>query len=632
MSRQEHTLSEAGLVIVAPRHTKFQTLLLDRDEYTRTAPFLYPLAKRQPVLPVHLYEFDDVIVERHGILILDGNVVVTETTVDFPRHANLDLGDIKFEQESGTWVMNAEPAVTFERPALLLIKHGFANYGHWLVEILPRLKLALEFLPEDTIIAVGHSEGQMRKVTLDTLKVLGIAPERVRIVEGLSRFRKLYYVSPLTRHSEYISPYVVRFLAETYKPKSSGRKSRHLYVSRSDAQFRRLLNEYEVLDYLRPLGFEVIHPGQMSFEAQVRCFSEAELVVGVAGAAMTNIVFAPSGIPVIILHPSTMKDPFFWELAGLNKQRYHEVNSPEFGQLGSLYADFILSLDDLRAAFDAVGIDVSKRHAANPKGMGYSGTGQARHDVACDAAVALYHPQDAAMAIRSIKTGENFSLNVEANAIQEGWIPLLGDWDGDGVVGLGIYVQSQGAFGLRNHIEKGQPDYVFTFWPYPKSDFIPLAGDWNGDGMYTVGLYDPSASQFFLASDPVPKATDFANMFNFGPPGAGWLPLSGDWDGDGVDSVGLYDPHKGFFYLLADLDKGSAADLVFQFGPTGPGIVPIAGKWDNSGASSVGLYNERTGEFMLRFAGGAHARFYDFGHQAGKSFPFVLKWPSSQIR
>jgi capsular polysaccharide biosynthesis protein len=631
MPPQEHTLFEAGLAALAPKYAKSRIPLLDGDKYIRKEPFIYPLSERQFVPPVYFYEFDDVIVEKNGVLILGGSIVVAETAVDFPRNTGFDLGDIRFEKESRKWMLNSErPIESFECPALLLIKHGFNNYGHWLVEILPKLKLALEHLPDDAVIAVGQSEGRMWEVTLDTLAVLGIDPGRVRTVSGLSRFRKLYYVSPLTLHSVCISPYVIRFLNEVYKPKAIGRACRRLYVSRSDARFRRLLNEYDVLDYLLPLGFEVIHPGQMSFEAQVRCFSEAELVVGVAGAAMTNIVFAPPGIPVIALHPSTMKDPFFWELAGLNNQHYYEVSAPEFGQLGSLYADFVLNLDDVGSVLERAGIDVFTK-PSNPEGMGHSNAEQTgRHDVACDAAVALYCPQRSAIIIRGLKSGKEFELGVEMNTRQEGWIPLFGDWDGDGIAGFGIYVQDQGVFGLRNRIEEGAPDYLFPFRPHEKSNLIPLMGDWNGNGVPTVGLYDPSESIFFLASRPVSDITDFV-VFRFGPAGAEWLPLSGDWDGDGVDSVGLYDPHKGFFYLLTDLNKGGTADLVFQFGPTGPGMVPIAGKWDNSGESSVGLYNERTGEFMLRCARGAHARFYSFGQNSGKAFPFVLKWPPDPV-
>ena len=65
----------------------------------------------------------------------------------------------------------------------------------------------------------------------------------------------------------------------------------------------------------------------------------------------------------------------------------------------------------------------------------------------------------------------------------------------------------------------------------------PLVGDWNGDGIDTIGLYDPVNGNYFLRNAHAPRAVDL--VYGFGPPGLGWKPLSGDWNGDGADTVGL---------------------------------------------------------------------------------------------
>ena len=56
---------------------------------------------------------------------------------------------------------------------------------------------------------------------------------------------------------------------------------------------------------------------------------------------------------------------------------------------------------------------------------------------------------------------------------------------------------------------------------------MPISGDWDGDGRATVGLYVPPTGVFFLRNAHAPGAADLA--FTYGPPGA--TPLSGDWDG-----------------------------------------------------------------------------------------------------
>jgi hypothetical protein len=54
------------------------------------------------------------------------------------------------------------------------------------------------------------------------------------------------------------------------------------------------------------------------------------------------------------------------------------------------------------------------------------------------------------------------------------------------------------------------------------------------------------------------------------------MPISGDWDGDGVDTVGLYSPANRFFFLRNPNAPGPA-DLVFGFGAGGTGIGPLVG-------------------------------------------------------
>ena len=58
---------------------------------------------------------------------------------------------------------------------------------------------------------------------------------------------------------------------------------------------------------------------------------------------------------------------------------------------------------------------------------------------------------------------------------------------------------------------------------------IPIAGDWNGDGKDTIGLYNPATSTFSLKN-----TNDSANAnvtFAFGAANSGSAPIVGNWDG-----------------------------------------------------------------------------------------------------
>src|SRR5262249_5641098 len=95
---------------------------------------------------------------------------------------------------------------------------------------------------------------------------------------------------------------------------------------------------------------------------------------------------------------------------------------------------------------------------------------------------------------------------------------------------------------LRNSNSPGAPD-VKPF-AYGAADWIPVSGDWDGDGITTVGVFDPigqfgqAPATWYLRNSDTPGAPDF-------PPSAygaaGWVALSGDWDGDGDETVGVFD-------------------------------------------------------------------------------------------
>ena len=71
-----------------------------------------------------------------------------------------------------------------------------------------------------------------------------------------------------------------------------------------------------------------------------------------------------------------------------------------------------------------------------------------------------------------------------------GDIPVIGDWRGDGVSKIGIYRAGQWYLDMNGNggwdgceIDK----CIDTFWGYAED--IPVVGDWNGDGISKIGIY-----------------------------------------------------------------------------------------------------------------------------------------------
>jgi hypothetical protein len=212
------------------------------------------------------------------------------------------------------------------------------------------------------------------------------------------------------------------------------------------------------------------------------------------------------------------------------------------------------------------------------------------------ATIGLYVPTTGGFYLRNSNTTGGSDTSFSYGPGGQGWIPLVGDWNGDGTDTVGLYNPANGTFYLRNSNSIGFADITFSYGP-PGQGWIPVTGDWNGDGVDTVGLYNPANGVFYLRNTNSVGVADIT--FSYGPVGQGWIPIAGDWNGDGVDTVGLYNPSNSAFYLRNSNTVGNA-DLIVTFGPAGSGWTPIVGDWDGDGTDTIGLYNPSIGGFYLR--------------------------------
>ena len=169
-------------------------------------------------------------------------------------------------------------------------------------------------------------------------------------------------------------------------------------------------------------------------------------------------------------------------------------------------------------------------------------------------------------------------------------IPLMCDWDGDGVRTLGVYRLSTSAFYLRNANAAGDADTVI---PFGLPGDTPLCGDWDGDGVQTVGVFRPATATVYLSHANTGGEAD--RVFLYGQPGD--TLVVGDWDGDGVDTVGVVRAvGDNLVWLLRNSNDNGPATVVYLYGWAGD--TPRVGDWDVSGADTAGVV--RSGVWYVR--------------------------------
>lgn len=159
---------------------------------------------------------------------------------------------------------------------------------------------------------------------------------------------------------------------------------------------------------------------------------------------------------------------------------------------------------------------------------------------------------------------------------------------------------------------------------------LARAGDWNGDSVDSAGLYDPSGGRFFLRNAHGGGYAD--HRFRYGAAGAGLQALAGDWNGDGVDTVGLYDPSSGIFHLKNNNTVG-VSDIAYRYGPVGLGWVPLVGDWNGDGRVTVGLYDPAAGRFHLRdlHSPGVAYHSFRYGPIASAMLPLSGDWDGDGV-
>jgi capsular polysaccharide biosynthesis protein len=211
----------------------------------------------------------------------------------------------------------ALPVRKIEGCFIVLVSNAYQVYGHWIVDILPRLWLAMNhcpsgvnpsiILPIDTpayaISIIEKLFGKNDYVYHDIYR------ENLNLEE--------VYSPSLLHNSHYFHVAINDFISFVLNHdfinntrKLNTKSLKHIFITRqkfrdsSSSYARSMINEDEVLELMREMGFEIISPEDFSWEDQVRIFSDAEIIIGEAGSAMHNTIFSGEGAIVICLNPT----------------------------------------------------------------------------------------------------------------------------------------------------------------------------------------------------------------------------------------------------------------------------------------------------------------------------------------
>jgi hypothetical protein len=205
--------------------------------------------------------------------------------------------------------------------------------------------------------------------------------------------------------------------------------------------------------------------------------------------------------------------------------------------------------------------------------------------------------------------------------------PLAGDFDGDGDAEFVLFLDGEWFIDYNGN---GQWDQDDMYIRLGDKDDQPVVGDWDGDGKDDVGVFGPNDSQneknknqataglpdaenkqaseskadrtklrsaddkTALPNRVLQKtaggnvqsgAVDYVLVFD----GRRGVPLAGDFNGDGVDTLAVFDDGRWFVDVDGD-GRLSDADFTAEFGKAGD--LPFVADFDGDGIDQIGIFRD----------------------------------------
>ncbi|MEP0984908.1 glycosyltransferase family 61 protein [Ekhidna sp.] len=298
---------------------------------------------------------NSIIVGLDGYVVFEGKQVIEETTRRWHHYSDHKLF------QNGV-ISEVE---TIEKTVAVIAASASQCFTHWMLHILPRLKLLMESGLTYDYLYVPKLTYAFQK---DTLEFIGIDNSKLIEAENdtVIKANKVIVPSLIYGVAAVRPSWACQFVKDTFLP-TNERKSttkRRLYISRKISTtkgYRRyVVNEKEVLFYLESLGFEQVIMEDYSVVRQAKLFSESEIIVAAHGAALTNVIFCKPGTKVFeIFMQRHLCESYF--CIGMQSQLDHhcllsadELLTEEQRKIGDIH----IPLDELKNKLDIPTVEI----------------------------------------------------------------------------------------------------------------------------------------------------------------------------------------------------------------------------------------------------------------------------------
>ncbi len=173
------------------------------------------------------------------------------------------------------------------------------NYYSNLLQFLPRI-----FFNKKTNLKLAihrNSSNKYRNFIASILKSLNIEFTLVFLDDDFYHFIDSDFPQFLNMNDS------IKILKKFINPQTNKEFSKKIYITREDSNYRKIINEGDVVTLLREKGYKVINPQLYEIDEQIEIFSNAEKIIAPHGSNLANIIFCKPETEIFEITP-TFKD------------------------------------------------------------------------------------------------------------------------------------------------------------------------------------------------------------------------------------------------------------------------------------------------------------------------------------
>lgn len=274
----------------------------------------------------HLYMLSNVYVSYWGVVFRNGRIFQPSLVrPDNPAQVHHALeGSQKSVFFARQWVSRIRrPPAGTKQPLVLAYESWSAqNYYHWLCDTLPRLLLLRQHYSTCTLLVPEA----LPAFAQESLAYLGFYNLLYIGKRDVLKVKTLLFPEPVAsagRHDMDLIQQVRDSLLQHLTPlDTSASKPKRLYVSRAGAKMRKPYNEEQIVALLQQYDFTVMYLEDHSLAKQIELLRDAEILVGMHGAGLTNLLFMPKGSQLIEFMNAESMNLCYYHLASAVGVKY----------------------------------------------------------------------------------------------------------------------------------------------------------------------------------------------------------------------------------------------------------------------------------------------------------------------